>query len=72
MGQLVADLVWLLSQWWFWVGVTIIGLGIWLAGYLFGRRTYKMENGRLMVRHGRLGEWMDVKEHMSQDHDEGE
>ena len=62
---------WLLSQWWFWVGVLgyygLFALGLW---YFAGRREYRKEGGRLMVRHGRLGKWQDVEEHLKEEHDE--
>jgi len=35
-----------------------------LGWYLFKQRTYKEDDRILFVRHGRLGKWIDVEEHL--------
>jgi len=66
MEELTQGIIVLLKQWWFWVGSFVfIGLG----QYLFGQRDYKEVGGKLLVRHGKLGKWINVEGHMKDDHD---
>jgi len=53
--------IWLLTRWWFWLAF-VVGMG--LHWYLFRQRTYKVVGGSLFVRHGRLGRWLNVEDHM--------
>ncbi|MBV6342961.1 hypothetical protein [Candidatus Magnetobacterium casense] len=66
MEELTQGIIVLMKQWWFWVGSFVL---ITLGQYLFGQRTYKELDGKLVVRHGRLGKWLNVVEHMEDDHD---
>lgn len=67
MGQLTEGIILLMKQWWFWLGsIALIGLG----QYLFGQRAYKEVDGKLLVRHGRFGKWVNVTQHMGEDHNE--
>lgn len=50
---------------WF-VIVTVVAIPV--GWRLFGCREYRMENGRLFVRHGRWGQWVDVQKHLEEDH----
>jgi type II secretory pathway component PulF len=63
--EILLQYFWLLRQWWFWV-IFIIGMiAYW---YLFSQRSYKEINRKLFVRHGRLGKWIDIEEHLKNEH----
>ena len=63
--DLIGDFGWLLTRWWFWL--TFV-LSIPVGWYLFSQRTYKEVGGNLLVKHGKLGKWIDVEEHMKEHH----
>jgi hypothetical protein len=56
---------WLLTQWWFWL---VFVTGVLLYWFLFGRRVYKIVGKKLFVRHGQLGDWLDIEEHLKNEH----
>lgn len=65
LDQVLTDFFWLLTRWWFWL--------LWLATavlgwFLLAQRSYKEVNGGLLVRHGKLGRWVDVEEHLKLEH----
>ena len=62
---MIADYIWLFTQWWFWVAFIV---GMTTYWYLFRQRVYKQVNGKLFIRHGKLGKWLDAEEHMKQEH----
>lgn len=61
----IADYVWLITRWWFWLAFIF---GILLSWYLLKQRVYKEVNGKLFVRHGKLGEWLDLEKHIQKEH----
>jgi hypothetical protein len=66
MEELTQGIIILLKKWWFWGGSFVLaGLG----QYLFGQRVYKEVDGKLLVRHGKFGKWINVEAHMKDDHD---
>jgi len=67
MKDIVQQLAWFLCQWWFWIAYITSLVLFW---YLFKQRTYTKVNGKAFVRHGRLGKWIDLEEHLRQKHPE--
>jgi len=65
MSELLNEYIWLLKQWWFWVAVVAGNVIYW---YLFRQRVYKQVNDKFCIRHGRLGKWLDVEEHLKTEH----
>ena len=59
------------SSWHIWTIYAIAALvGYIIYWYLKERRDYKVIEGKLFVRHGRFGHWINVEEHMKKDHKE--
>jgi len=46
------------------VRIGILVLVVLIVWFLFFRRVYKEENGIVFVRHGQLGTWMSLEEHI--------
>jgi hypothetical protein len=67
LGMTIDKYIWLGSRWWFWL---IFIVGMIFYWHLFRRRVYKMVGGKLFVRHGQLGRWLDVEEHLQKEHSE--
>ncbi len=65
LKQTISDYIWLLTRWYFWLTFLVVIL---LSWYLFSQRTYKEVDGRLLIRHGHLGEWEDLEEHFKREH----
>lgn len=65
MEQAIENFSWLVKQWWAWVAFFI---SIPIGWYLFSQRQYRMKNGKGYVRHGRLGKWIDLENHLKDDH----
>jgi len=60
---------WLSETWPTWLAYAITALaGYCWYWYLFGQRVYKVIDGGLFVRHGRLGKWEEIQEHLSKEH----
>ena len=59
-----------LSQTWhIWLVFAIVVLvGYCWYWYLFAQRVYKAIDHKAFVRHGRLGKWVNVEEHLHNDH----
>ena len=59
-----------LSETWpIWLAFTIVALaGYCWYWYLERQRAYKVIDGKLFIRHGRLGKWVEVKEHLYEEH----
>lgn len=49
------------------VGVMFLLIGVWI--FLTEKRYYRAVNGKAQVRHGRLGSWEDLEEHLKDGHD---
>ena len=63
--------VWVIDDWQAWLAFTILsfaGYTVWY--FLVERRLYKEVSGKLYVRHGRLGKWLDVEQHLKEEHKE--
>ena len=59
------------NSWCFRVIFTITALTAYaIYWYLKERRDYKVIDNKLFVRHGRIGSWINVEEHMKKDHKE--
>jgi hypothetical protein len=65
LDNAVGNFTWLFHQWWAWLAFFV---SIPIGWYLFSQRQYREQNGRLLVRHGRLGQWIDVENHLRDDH----
>lgn len=60
---------WLSETWKVWLVFTILALASWtLYWYLFGQRAYRAINSKAQIRHGRLGSWIDLEEHLEGQH----
>ena len=60
--------LWVIDHWQAWLTFTIlsfVGYTVWY--FLLERRLYKEVDGKLYVRHGRLGKWVDVEEHLREE-----
>ena len=58
------------ETWEVWLVFALISLvGYSLYWYLRGQRTYRAVNGKAQVKHGRLGKWQDLREHLNSDHE---
>jgi len=58
-----------IDHWQGWLIFASLSLAGYTAWYfLFEQRVYKEVDGRLYVRHGRLGKWIDVEKHMKREH----
>ena len=55
------------SCWWFWVFSFFFVFVLWL---LFHCREYKIIDKKAFVRHGLLGKWEDIYEHLKNEHPE--
>jgi hypothetical protein len=52
---------------WFLCLIILLSFVIWeLSTY----RKYKLRDGKLIVRHGLWGRWLDLKEHLQKEHKE--
>jgi hypothetical protein len=57
------------EKWLIWLAFVIVVLaGYCWYWYLFEQRTYKAIDGKLFVRHGRLGKWVEIIEHLREEH----
>lgn len=65
LKEIISQYIWLLCQWWFWIAFVV---GMILYWYLLRQRTYKEVDGKLFIRHGKLGKWLDIKEHLKTEH----
>lgn len=64
-GYISNVLSFLSDTWLVWLIFTIIVLaGYTLYWYLFGQRTYRAVEDKAQIRHGRLGIWLDLEEHL--------
>jgi hypothetical protein len=62
---------WLRETWAVWLIFAIVILaGYLLYWYLFEQRTYRAEGGKAQVKHGRLGTWIDLEKHLTNNHKE--
>jgi len=65
LDNAIGDFAWLAHQWWTWL---VFFVSIPIGWYLFSRRNYREDNRRLLVRHGRFGQWIDVEDHLQNKH----
>jgi len=57
------------ETWLIWLAYVITALaGYSWYWYLSQQRVYKVIDGKLFLRHGRLGKWSEVKEHLFKEH----
>jgi hypothetical protein len=62
-------LSWMEETWPYWlVSAVVILAGYCLYWYLFEQRTYRAVGGKAQVKHGRLGHWEDLEEHLKKHH----
>jgi hypothetical protein len=66
--DIMAGFLWLLDHWYWWLAYIVISYLGWY--FLAGRRIYKMIDGKVHVKHGALGKWLDVERHMREEHDD--
>jgi hypothetical protein len=58
-----------LMTWKYWVALMLLTAAFQVVWYfLKEQRTYRVQDGKLVVRHGRLGEWEEVQEHLQAKH----
>ena len=61
------------ETWKVWLIFTVVALaGYCLYWYLFGQRIYRAVAGKAQVKHGRLGKWEDLEQHLHNEHDGSE
>jgi len=59
----------LAETWRVWLVFTIVSLaGYSLYWYLFGQRVYRAVGGKAQLKHGRVGKWQDLEQHLHKDH----
>lgn len=60
---------WLSETWLYWLVFAVAILaGYCLYWYLFEQRIYQAVDGKAQVRHGRLGRWKELEEHLKEEH----
>jgi len=66
MEQYLRNLVaWLSETWKVWVVFSIVvSVAYCLWWYLFQQRTYRAINGQAQVKHGHLGHWQNLDDHL--------
>jgi hypothetical protein len=57
--------------WKYWVMFLLLSAAVQAAWYyLKEQRTYREQDSKLMVRHGKLGKWLEVSQHLANHHSE--
>jgi hypothetical protein len=58
-----------LQTWQYWVSLMLLTAAVHVVWYfLKEQRTYRVQDGKLVVRHGRSGKWVEVQEHLQDKH----